>query len=698
MMKFNHSSDVRETTRFAQQFTTKHTNSMFRQGRSLPEPLFIGAATEHPISISTSAHRTNKAMKTKSFFLAAAAALVVACSAPISLATQPVGTAFTYQGRLDDGGAPANGHYDMIFNLYDAPTNGNVIGSFSIFGAVPVSNGLFTVELNADNEFGTNAFNGQARWLQIGVRTNNNNLMNPWIYLDPRQPLDCAPQAIFALNANNASFASTVADGSISSSKLAPGAVAWTNITGIPLNAAIPYSAGPGLSLGWLNQFSVNFGSSGTANTAARSDHNHYGAAWGGSVSFGPGLGVTNNSTSGAAGLYGQQGTGSGFPYIFGNTAGVWGESSQGSGVWGATAYATGAGVGGVATATNGANKGVYGMSLSSSGTGVQGSVTATNGATTGVLGQSASSSGLGVHGSATSATGGTVGVRGDTSSGNGNGVLGYASASWGNANGVYGESAAINGAGVFGRSTFVSGNGPNYGVIGQSDSIYGYGVFGHTTSPNGLTYGIAGQSDSISGYGVFGLGASGVYGKSVVSYGVGVIGQSDAVQGVGIVARSQSGISLKAEGTGVIQSDAISVITIPGAAALGYGDNDVTYVRRNGSPRFTYALTMPAVLYGQQTTLKSIEIAWTDQGDSDVHITGTRVYSGSYNTLTPVYKDSTIRSPGATGTYTVQVNCPLDASNLPLNLAIDAVAPAHIPDYLTYAVIYSVTLRFGHN
>ena len=97
-------------------------------------------------------------MKTRSFLIAAAAAFVVACSVTVSFATQPLGPGFTYQGRLNDGGAPANGHYDMIFNLYDAPTNGNVLGSFSIFGAVPVTNGLFTVELNAYNEFGTNAF------------------------------------------------------------------------------------------------------------------------------------------------------------------------------------------------------------------------------------------------------------------------------------------------------------------------------------------------------------------------------------------------------------------------------------------------------------------------------------------------------------------------------------------------------------
>ena len=61
--------------------------------------------------------------------------LLAALFAGQTLAT-PVGSGFTYQGKLNDGGAPANGSYDMIFNLYDAPTNGNVLGTFSIFGAV----------------------------------------------------------------------------------------------------------------------------------------------------------------------------------------------------------------------------------------------------------------------------------------------------------------------------------------------------------------------------------------------------------------------------------------------------------------------------------------------------------------------------------------------------------------------------------
>ena len=30
-----------------------------------------------------------------------------------------IGGAFTYQGRLKDGGSPANGEYDIVFTLYN---------------------------------------------------------------------------------------------------------------------------------------------------------------------------------------------------------------------------------------------------------------------------------------------------------------------------------------------------------------------------------------------------------------------------------------------------------------------------------------------------------------------------------------------------------------------------------------------------
>jgi hypothetical protein len=39
-------------------------------------------------------------------------------------AQTPVGTAFTYQGRLTAAGSPANGSYDLRFILYDALVGG----------------------------------------------------------------------------------------------------------------------------------------------------------------------------------------------------------------------------------------------------------------------------------------------------------------------------------------------------------------------------------------------------------------------------------------------------------------------------------------------------------------------------------------------------------------------------------------------
>jgi hypothetical protein len=63
------------------------------------------------------------------------------------------GTAFTYQGRLNDGGGTANSSYDLRFAVYDAATNGVQQGSTLTNTATTVSNGLFTVALDFGNQF-----------------------------------------------------------------------------------------------------------------------------------------------------------------------------------------------------------------------------------------------------------------------------------------------------------------------------------------------------------------------------------------------------------------------------------------------------------------------------------------------------------------------------------------------------------------
>lgn len=127
------------------------------------------------------------------------------------------GTAFSYQGHLKDGANSANGNYDLRFAIWDAASAGNRIGDTVTNDATLVSNGLFTVTL----DFGP-VFNGNARWIEIGVRTNGGALFNT---LSPRQALIAAPYAIYAGGVNAAGI-----NGTITSNMLAPGAAA-ANLT-----------------------------------------------------------------------------------------------------------------------------------------------------------------------------------------------------------------------------------------------------------------------------------------------------------------------------------------------------------------------------------------------------------------------------------------------------------------------------------
>ena len=95
---------------------------------------------------------------------------------------QAQGTAFTYQGRLNTVGGAATGSYDLTFTVYDAVTDGNPVGSALTNSPTAVSNGLFTVTL----DFAGGVFNGNPRWLEIGVRTNGSGSFTT---LSPRQAI-----------------------------------------------------------------------------------------------------------------------------------------------------------------------------------------------------------------------------------------------------------------------------------------------------------------------------------------------------------------------------------------------------------------------------------------------------------------------------------------------------------------------------
>src|SRR5262245_41313872 len=107
--------------------------------------------------------------------------------------------AFTYQGRLEDGGVPASGLYDFQFRLKTALTGGFTVGSSVVLEDVHVQAGLFTVTLNANNEFENgafDAFDGSPRWLEIWVRRGDQTGSHS--VLAPRQPVTATPYALTA--------------------------------------------------------------------------------------------------------------------------------------------------------------------------------------------------------------------------------------------------------------------------------------------------------------------------------------------------------------------------------------------------------------------------------------------------------------------------------------------------------------------
>jgi formylglycine-generating enzyme required for sulfatase activity len=130
------------------------------------------------------------------------------------------GTAFAYEGQLQDSGGPANGTYNFMFSLYTANSGGApVAGPVSVNGVV-VNNGLFTVTI----DFGPSPWNGAINWLEIGVEGNG---ASTFTTLTPRQQLMPTPYAIFATTSGNLSgllpasqLSGTVGNGQLASSSV----------------------------------------------------------------------------------------------------------------------------------------------------------------------------------------------------------------------------------------------------------------------------------------------------------------------------------------------------------------------------------------------------------------------------------------------------------------------------------------------
>jgi hypothetical protein len=86
------------------------------------------------------------------------------CACAFTTNLQAQGTAFTYQGRLNERGTLADGTYDLRFTIYGKATGGTSSLDPVTIRDLAISNGLFTVEL----DFG--ALGSTPRWLEIEVR------------------------------------------------------------------------------------------------------------------------------------------------------------------------------------------------------------------------------------------------------------------------------------------------------------------------------------------------------------------------------------------------------------------------------------------------------------------------------------------------------------------------------------------------
>jgi microcystin-dependent protein len=177
------------------------------------------------------------------------------------------GTAFTYQGRLNSGGGPANGSYDLAFTLFNANTTGVAVAGPVTNSATAVSNGLFTTAI----DFGPGVFLGGSNWLEMAVSTNGANSFST---LAPHQQLTPTPYALYAPNAGSAATATTAASaGSVAAANIAgtltpsqlPAGVLTNGASGVNISGTF---SGNGTGLTNLSGANLITGSVGTAQLA----------------------------------------------------------------------------------------------------------------------------------------------------------------------------------------------------------------------------------------------------------------------------------------------------------------------------------------------------------------------------------------------------------------------------------------------
>jgi len=271
-------------------------------------------------------------------------------------------------------------------------------------------------------------------------------------------------------------------------------------------------------------------------------------------------------------------------------------------------------------------------------------------------------------------------------------------------AHGIYGETKSHNlGAGVFGFADATTEH--SYGVEGRNNSTTGTGVFGHAAASTGYTEGVYGLSNSTSGIGVIGRASA----DTGTTYGV--YGTAQSPNGYGGYFRNSDGVALKAGGSGIIQSTAVSRIFVPGNSAVPHADsrNDLDFKRwgrgsvdvlrpaGSGDEQVLIPIPIPAVLYGQRVRVADLRVHYMTS-DSATYIDKTYLYreksDGGYYTLI----SSTTNRTSTTFTY-YHLSCGADECRLGDEISyLTVVLHLHFANGSDYIKIGGVRITLEHD
>ncbi|MDJ0655385.1 MAG: hypothetical protein QNJ40_14580 [Xanthomonadales bacterium] len=177
--------------------------------------------------------------------------LIFSLMVPIWGVTEPLEPVFTFQGVLQQSGAPATGDYDFQFDLYDVNADGVPIARTLELDDVAVSDGLFSVEL----DFGYGPFAGDQLWIEVAVRSGNDR--GAYLRLLPRQKITAQPYAMHAEMVAFGSVGAAEVDGQEVQLRVAESCPSGSHISAIAANGNVTcnadadttYTAGDGLAL-----------------------------------------------------------------------------------------------------------------------------------------------------------------------------------------------------------------------------------------------------------------------------------------------------------------------------------------------------------------------------------------------------------------------------------------------------------------